>query len=135
MEENEIFERLKEKVLIPYFSADLEIPKEGYNREINLNSRLEEDLGADSLDKYELIYNTEEEFGIRIHEEDPDVGEIKTVGEAVKYIKKITSPEYSWEKEKKSKGIESKVAEEYVFRDDIQTCSYILPDDEYDDFD
>jgi len=43
-----------------------------------------EDLGADSLDKVELVMAFEEEFGIVIPDEDAD--KIRTVGEAIKYI-------------------------------------------------
>jgi acyl carrier protein len=45
-----------------------------------------EDLGADSLDVVELVMALEEEFGIDIPDE--EVGEIKTVGDAVTYITK-----------------------------------------------
>ncbi len=43
-----------------------------------------EDLGADSLDLVELVMAYEEEFGIDIPDE--EVGQIKTVGDAVKYV-------------------------------------------------
>jgi acyl carrier protein len=45
-----------------------------------------EDLGADSLDVVELVMAFEDEFGIDIPDE--EVGEIKTVGDAVSYITK-----------------------------------------------
>jgi len=45
--------------------------------------RIEEDLGADSLDKGEIIMTLEEEFGMDI---DDEANDIKTVGDAVKYI-------------------------------------------------
>ena len=45
-----------------------------------------EDLGADSLDVVELVMALEDEFGIDIPDE--EVGEIKTVGNAVEYITK-----------------------------------------------
>jgi acyl carrier protein len=45
-----------------------------------------EDLGADSLDVVELVMAFEDEFGIDIPDE--EVGEIKTVGDAVSYISK-----------------------------------------------
>jgi len=45
-----------------------------------------EDLGADSLDVVELVMALEDEFGIEIPDE--EVGEIKTVGDAVNYISK-----------------------------------------------
>lgn len=46
----------------------------------------QEDLGADSLDVVELVMALEEEFSIDIPDE--EVGEIKTVGDAVNYISK-----------------------------------------------
>ena len=44
-----------------------------------------QDLGADSLDVVELIMALEEEFGIEIPEDDAE--NIKTVGDAINYIK------------------------------------------------
>ena len=44
-----------------------------------------EDLGADSLDIVELVMALEEEFGIDIPDEDAD--KIKTVGDAMDYLK------------------------------------------------
>ncbi|MCC6687097.1 MAG: acyl carrier protein [Fimbriimonadaceae bacterium] len=44
-----------------------------------------EDLGADSLDVVELVMAFEEEFGIDIP--DDDVAQLKSVGDAVNYIK------------------------------------------------
>lgn len=43
-----------------------------------------EDLGADSIDIVELIMTLEEEFGVTISDEDAQ--NIRTVGDAVKYI-------------------------------------------------
>jgi acyl carrier protein len=44
-----------------------------------------EDLGADSLDTVELVMAFEEEFGIDIPDEDAE--QMRTVGEAVEYLK------------------------------------------------
>lgn len=44
------------------------------------------DLGADSLDIVELVMELEEEFDMSIPDEDAE--HIKTVGEAIEYIKK-----------------------------------------------
>ena len=52
------------------------------------NAYLKNDLGADSLDSVELIMEFEKEFGISIP--DHDVERIRTVGDAVRYIKKHT---------------------------------------------
>ena len=47
-----------------------------------------EDLGADSLDTVELVMAFEEEFGIEIPDEDAE--QMRTVGNAVDYLKKNT---------------------------------------------
>lgn len=43
------------------------------------------DLGADSLDEVELVMMFEEEFSLEIPDEDAE--KIKTVGDAVNYLK------------------------------------------------
>ncbi len=53
--------------------------------QITQDARFIEDLGADSLDTVELIMKFEEEFEINIPEEDAE--KMKTVGEAVDYLK------------------------------------------------
>lgn len=52
--------------------------------EVNEGASFTDDLGADSLDVVELVMALEEEFGIEIP--DDDVANLKTVGDAVKYI-------------------------------------------------
>jgi len=47
-----------------------------------------EDLGADSLDTVELVMAFEEEFGIDIPDEDAE--RMRTVGDAIDYLKKNT---------------------------------------------
>lgn len=54
---------------------------------IKMESRLVEDLGADSLDVVELIMTFEEEFGVSLPDE--DVSKLKTVGDIIKYIKNL----------------------------------------------
>ena len=44
-----------------------------------------EDLGADSLDTVELVMAFEEEFGVDIPDEDAE--QMRTVGDAVTYLK------------------------------------------------
>ncbi|HQE60444.1 MAG TPA: acyl carrier protein [Spirochaetota bacterium] len=51
---------------------------------IALETKFIEDLGADSLDLYQVIMNLEEQFGIEIPSEDAE--KIKTVGDAVNYV-------------------------------------------------
>jgi acyl carrier protein len=53
--------------------------------QITTEARFIEDLGADSLDTVELIMKFEEEFEIDIPEEDAE--KMKTVGDAVEYLK------------------------------------------------
>ena len=52
--------------------------------EIKLESSFIEDLGADSLDIVELVMAMEEEFEVEIPDE--EAANIKTVGDAIKYI-------------------------------------------------
>lgn len=54
--------------------------------EITEESTFVDDLGADSLDRVELIMEFEEEFGIEIPDEDAE--KISTVGEAIAYIER-----------------------------------------------
>jgi len=48
-----------------------------------------DDLGADSLDLFQIIMGIEEEFDIEIENEDAE--NIKTVGDAVEQIKNATN--------------------------------------------
>ncbi|MDE0359317.1 MAG: acyl carrier protein [Gammaproteobacteria bacterium] len=48
-----------------------------------------EDLGADSLDTVELVMAFEEEFGIDIP--DSDAEQMRTVGDAIGYIRKAAA--------------------------------------------
>lgn len=52
---------------------------------INEDTSFRDDLNADSLDLVELIMGLEDEFGLEIGDEEVD--SIKTVGDAVEYIK------------------------------------------------
>ena len=56
--------------------------------QITLKTNLVEDLGADSLDVVELIMTFEDEFGVTLPDE--DVAKMKTVGDIVAYINKIS---------------------------------------------
>ena len=47
-------------------------------------SSFKEDLGADSLDLFELVMALEEEFGVEIPTE--DLEQITTVGDVIKYV-------------------------------------------------
>jgi acyl carrier protein len=52
---------------------------------ITMDASFRQDLGADSLDTYELVYAIEEEMGISIPDE--KANEFETVGDAYEYIK------------------------------------------------
>ncbi|WPM05638.1 acyl carrier protein [Borreliella sinica] len=54
--------------------------------EITIDSRFVEDLSADSLDIYELLYLLEEAFDDKIPEN--EANEFETVGDVVNFIKK-----------------------------------------------
>ena len=71
------FEKLK-KVIAEVLNVD-----EG---EITLESTFTDDLGADSLDVFQIIMGIEDEFDVKI---DAELAEkITTVGEAVELLKK-----------------------------------------------
>lgn len=63
-------------------AAQLNIPQD----KINDDSKLVEDLGADSLDMVEMLMTLEDEFGISISDE--DALKLKTVSDIVAYIEK-----------------------------------------------
>ena len=52
---------------------------------VTLESSFRQDLKADSLDTYELVYAFEEELGIKI--DDEKANEFETVGDAYNFIK------------------------------------------------
>lgn len=53
--------------------------------DINENSSFKDDLGADSLDLFEIVMAFEEEYNISIPEE--DLPKLVTVGNVVEYMK------------------------------------------------
>ncbi|HIS47273.1 MAG TPA: acyl carrier protein [Candidatus Scybalocola faecigallinarum] len=53
--------------------------------EVVESATFEGDLGADSLDLFELVMNLEEEYGIEIPTEDLET--LKTVGDVMNYLK------------------------------------------------
>jgi acyl carrier protein len=88
---DDLFEKMKKLI------ADrLEIDE----AKITLDSSFRQDLGADSLDTYELVYAIEEELGISIPDE--KANEFETVKDALEYIKGPLE-------QKKSRGLVRKV--------------------------
>jgi len=71
-----------EKRVAGLISKSLKIPEEN----VKLESSFVDDLGADSLDIVELVMAMEDEFQIDIPDKDAEL--IKTVKDAVDYIKK-----------------------------------------------
>ncbi len=51
---------------------------------VTMEANIQDDLGADSLDIVDLVMSVEDEFEVKI--EDDDVESIKTVGDIVHYI-------------------------------------------------
>lgn len=52
--------------------------------EVTMEAKFTDDLGADSLDLFELVMAIEDEFGVKIPNE--DLANIKTVKDALEYI-------------------------------------------------
>jgi acyl carrier protein len=73
-----IFEELKKIIVEKLDNVD--------ETKITPESKIREDLGADSIDTYELVYAIEEKMGIQIPNE--QANEIVTVGDVLEFIKK-----------------------------------------------
>jgi len=76
MEEDELYKKIKKII-----ADKLEVEPE----KIKPEASFRQDLGADSLDTYELVYGIEEELGITIPDE--KANEFETVKDAYDYIK------------------------------------------------
>ncbi len=74
-----IFEKLKE-IIVEQLGVNVE--------EITMESSFTDDLGADSLDLFQIIMEIESEYDIEVGEGDAE--KIKTVGDAVKYVEAKT---------------------------------------------
>lgn len=75
-----VLDRIKELI-----EEEMNIPADT----VTLESKIAEDLGADSIDAIELIMGIEEEFDIEIS--DDEAMTIKTVGDLVNVIQKLTN--------------------------------------------
>ncbi|MBN1409997.1 MAG: acyl carrier protein [Spirochaetales bacterium] len=72
---DDLFAKVKKLI-----AENLEIEED----KITMDSSFRQDLGADSLETYELVYAIEEELGIRIPDE--KANEFETVRDAMNYI-------------------------------------------------
>ena len=75
MAKEEIFDKLKELVV-----DQLGVEED----EVTMEATMQDDRGADSLDLVDLVMSVEEEFGVKVADE--DLENIKTVGDIVNYI-------------------------------------------------
>lgn len=73
---DELFEKLKDLI-----ADKIEVDKD----QITMDSRFREDLGADSLDTYELLYAIDSELGVSVPDE--KATEFEKVQDAYDYIK------------------------------------------------
>jgi acyl carrier protein len=73
---DELFEKIKKII-----AEKLEVEES----KITMEASFRQDLGADSLDTYELVYGIEEEMGITIPDE--KANEFETVKDAYDFIK------------------------------------------------
>lgn len=70
-----VFDKIRE-ILAEQLDADAE--------EMTADTRIAEDLGADSLDVVELLMSIEDEFEVEIPDE--EIENLKTIGDVVEYI-------------------------------------------------
>jgi acyl carrier protein len=73
---DELFQKIKKII-----ADKLEVEED----KITMEASFRQDLGADSLDTYELVYGIEEELGITIPDE--KANEFETVKDAYDFIK------------------------------------------------
>jgi acyl carrier protein len=77
---SDVAERVK-KIVIQHLGVDAE--------KVVDNADFIDDLGADSLDRVELVMAFEEEFGVEVPDEEAE--KLQTVGDVVKYIEANSS--------------------------------------------
>lgn len=76
MAEDELFEKIS-KLIVDKLEVD--------PSKVTMEASFRQDLGADSLDTYELVYAIEEELGVSIPDE--KANEFETVKDAYDFIK------------------------------------------------
>ena len=67
--------------MIPIIAEQLNVNES----EIKAESNFKDDLGADSLDLFELVMALEEEYDVEIPSD--DLAELNTVGDVINYLK------------------------------------------------
>lgn len=77
MTESEVFNKVKSLVV-----EKLRVNPD----KVTMEASFRKDLGADSLDTYDLVYALEEETGVTIS--DDEANSFETVGDAVNYLMK-----------------------------------------------
>lgn len=70
-----VFEKIKQ-ILADQLDADID--------EMTMETRIADDLGADSLDVVEMLMAIEDDFDVEIPDE--DIEGLKTIGDVVEYI-------------------------------------------------
>lgn len=82
-----VLSKKRQKRRTKYVDEISRINKEqlNYDGEVKAESNFKDDLGADSLDLFELVMSMEEEFGVEIPSE--DLEKIATVGDVIDYLK------------------------------------------------
>ncbi|MBP3627343.1 MAG: acyl carrier protein [Clostridia bacterium] len=70
-----VFEKIK-KILADQLDAE--------ESQMTMETKIEEDLSADSLDVVELLMSIEDEFNVEIPDE--EIENLKTIGDVVEYI-------------------------------------------------
>ena len=73
-----VFEKIKE-ILADQLDANAD--------EMTMETKIAEELGADSLDVVELLMSIEDEFEVEIPDE--EIENLKTIGDVVEYIQSI----------------------------------------------
>lgn len=95
--------------------------------DIKLSSSFIDDLGADSLDIVDLVMAFEDEFGVKV--EDEDVEKLQTVKDVVEYIyKKINDSSLT-------EDLEDDEDEDLLIDDEFEDEEYLDEDDEDDEDD
>ncbi len=78
MDKNQVFDKVKAVIL-----DELDVAE----AKVTMDAKLKEDLGADSIDAVQIIMALEDEFDIKL--EDDNLEKISTVGDVVEFILQV----------------------------------------------